>query len=87
MPIPKPKPDEPVTDFISRCMSHDVMKSEYSDTDQRYAVCMSSWRKVKKVKQSVGRNKVWNTLVRALWRRKNKSLDSIGERKKKNCKK
>jgi ATP-dependent Clp protease protease subunit len=43
MPLPKPTTDEEKDDFVSRCMSDDVMKEEYPDTDQRMAVCQSQW--------------------------------------------
>lgn len=43
MPLPKPKKDESHDDFIDRCMSDDVMKSEYEDNDQRLAVCQTQW--------------------------------------------
>ncbi len=45
MPMPKPKADESEDDFIDRCMSDQVMKDEYDDTDQRLAVCHSLWDK------------------------------------------
>ncbi len=48
MPIPKPNKDESKDDFVSRCMSDDVMKSEYDDDDQRVAICMSQWKKKEK---------------------------------------
>jgi signal peptide peptidase SppA len=43
MPLPKPKKDEGHDDFINRCMGSDVMKKEYPDTDQRYAICQRQW--------------------------------------------
>jgi HK97 family phage prohead protease len=43
MPLPKPKKNETHDDFIKRCMSDEVMKSEYGDNDQRFAVCQSQW--------------------------------------------
>lgn len=39
MPIPKPEPNEPDSDFIGRCMSDETMREEYPDATQRYAVC------------------------------------------------
>ena len=44
MPIPKPNSDESEESFVSRCMSNSTMMQEYSDEDQRLAVCYSSWR-------------------------------------------
>jgi len=43
MPIPQPTPKESENDFISRCMSDEKMKSEYTDEVQRYAVCASQF--------------------------------------------
>ncbi len=39
MPIPSKRQDESSEEFIERCMADDVMKEEYPDRDQRYAVC------------------------------------------------
>ena len=39
MPIPQPTESESENEFISRCMSDEKMKSEYTDEAQRYAVC------------------------------------------------
>jgi len=41
MPIPSKKKDEDKNAFMSRCMSDPTMKSEYSDNDQRTAICIS----------------------------------------------
>lgn len=41
MPIPSKRKDEDKNDFMSRCMSDSTMKSEYSDTGQRTAICIS----------------------------------------------
>ena len=43
MPVPKPKEKEVKEKFITRCMSDEKMKSEYSSSAQRYAVCRVSW--------------------------------------------
>ena len=43
MPIPQPTPKESENDFISRCMSDEKMKSDYTDEVQRYAVCASQF--------------------------------------------
>ena len=45
MPLPKPKKNEKQNDFISRCMSSDVMQDEFSDHKQRIAVCYSQFRR------------------------------------------
>lgn len=43
MPIPKPQKDESKKDFIQRCITDEKMKSEYTDIDQRVAVCSTSY--------------------------------------------
>ena len=47
MPLPKPKPTEIQSEFIDRCMSNPTMKKEYTDVDQRLAVCYTQWREKK----------------------------------------
>lgn len=42
MPIPKRKPNEDKSDFLSRCMSDSTMNKEYPDNSKRYAVCNQS---------------------------------------------
>ena len=44
MPIPKPTTNESQEAFVSRC--HQMLASEFPDSDQRHAICMSSWREV-----------------------------------------
>jgi hypothetical protein len=39
MPIPKPKPSETNKQFIDRCMTDEVMTSEYKNEKQRLAIC------------------------------------------------
>lgn len=39
MPIPKRKSGEEAQDFMGRCMTSSVMKSEYPDQSQRVAIC------------------------------------------------
>jgi hypothetical protein len=41
MPIPEKKENEDNQQFLSRCMSNETMKKEYTDTKQRTAICMS----------------------------------------------
>jgi hypothetical protein len=43
MPIPKPNKDESKKEFVQRCMVDDVMVKEYDNTDQRLAVCSSTY--------------------------------------------
>ncbi len=45
MPIPKPSGGESKREFISRCMSNPIMKQEYKDQEERYAVCISQFNK------------------------------------------
>jgi len=40
MPIPKKRKDEDKTKFVSRCMSNEVMKKDYPDSQQRVAICL-----------------------------------------------
>jgi HK97 family phage prohead protease len=44
MPIPKPTSGESETDFMARCMDDRTMLAEYSQRDQRVAVCLTSYR-------------------------------------------
>lgn len=41
MPLPKPRAGESSNQFVRRCMIDDTSMSEYPDTQQRYAVCLS----------------------------------------------
>lgn len=41
MPIPSKRENEDKNNFMSRCMSDEVMKKEYPNVDQRTAICMS----------------------------------------------
>lgn len=41
--MPIPEADEDRDAFLSRCMGDDQMVSEFSNTAQRYAVCVSKW--------------------------------------------
>ncbi len=43
MPIPKPNKSESKKDFVQRCMEDNVMVSEYKNTDQRLAVCSTTY--------------------------------------------
>lgn len=43
MPILKPNMNESRQDFITRCMGDDTMASEYTDSDQRLAVCTNEY--------------------------------------------
>ena len=52
MRLPKPNPTESNTDFLDRCMSHETMRSEYPNEDQRYAVCNNLLKDKKQVKKN-----------------------------------
>lgn len=43
MPIPKPNAGESRQDFINRCMGDKTMEAEYTDNEQRLAVCNTSY--------------------------------------------
>ena len=45
MPIPSPTPTETRAEFLQRCLSDSVMKSEYPNIQQRTAVCAVQYRK------------------------------------------
>jgi hypothetical protein len=47
MPIPTPNPNEDKKDFVQRCMSDDKMVSEYENTEQRLAVCSTTYEEKK----------------------------------------
>ena len=44
MPIPKPSSGESESNFMARCTGDTTMLAEYSQRDQRVAVCLSSYR-------------------------------------------
>lgn len=50
MPLPKPRKGETKEKFIERCMSDSVMKTEFPNIKQRYAVCNTQWNKRKSKK-------------------------------------
>ncbi len=47
MPLPTPTPSETKNEFIDRCMSDEVMKTDFPDNMQRLAVCSVSFDKTK----------------------------------------
>ena len=47
MPLPTPTPTETKNEFIDRCMSDEVMKTDFPDNMQRLAVCSVSFDKTK----------------------------------------
>lgn len=52
MPIPKPREGEAKNDFMFRCMSDDVMQTEYPTQKQRSAVCNVAFTDMKKSKET-----------------------------------
>jgi len=44
MPLPAPQPSETLSDWLKRCMSDETMVGEFTDPDQRAAVCQQIWR-------------------------------------------
>lgn len=50
MPIPTPRDREEKQKFISRCMADDAMVEEFSNAEQRLAVCHDKWQKIRKTK-------------------------------------
>jgi len=50
MPLPKPRQGESEDDFIGRCVSSDVVQSDYDDQEQRVAVCYGIWEDSRKMK-------------------------------------
>ena len=58
MPLPEPGAGEGRKDFLSRCMGEGVMREEYPESKQRYAVCNSLWdRQFSKKLKGLGREK------------------------------
>jgi len=48
MPIPVPRKTEDRTDYMLRCMADPVMIAEYSNQDQRRAICAVTFQKNKR---------------------------------------
>lgn len=48
MPLPEPHKNESRQEFVSRCMGDETMLREYTENDQRAAVCYSQWSDSKK---------------------------------------
>jgi len=44
MPLPIKRKNESKDDFISRCMSSEVMQREFPKRKQRLAICYKQWR-------------------------------------------
>ena len=50
MPLPSKRKNEKENEFMSRCMSDDVMKKEFRTNKQRVAVCINQYQTRKKIK-------------------------------------
>ena len=48
MPLPTPNNKEKRSDFVSRCMSSDIIKKDFKDNEQRLAVCYRQFEEAKK---------------------------------------
>ena len=48
MPLPAPRKNESMDDFMERCMGNPTMNKDFPETDQRAAVCHSQWEKKEK---------------------------------------
>lgn len=60
MPIPKPKPGESDSAFMSRCIFDETMLNEYPNRNQRLAVCydaLESERERKRRDEDVRKSK------------------------------
>lgn len=60
MPIPKPKPQEDESAYVSRCMS--AIGGEYDDQAQAVAICYSTYRRGEMQKMS-GQEKINSMLA------------------------
>lgn len=60
MPIPRPRPNEKQSDYVSRCMG--AIGGEYDDKKQAVAICFSTYKKGRKMKTK--RRKAYKLYVR-----------------------
>jgi hypothetical protein len=65
MPIPKPNSNESKDEFIQRCMSDDVMVSEYKDEAQRYRLCLYSHANDLKAQKEILNAETYNDYPKA----------------------
>lgn len=56
MPLPSPQKDEKEDEFIGRCMSS--LKEEFTDSDQRLAVCYKQWNDKDKEEDSIKKDTI-----------------------------
>ncbi|NVM37757.1 MAG: hypothetical protein HWN81_19350 [Candidatus Lokiarchaeota archaeon] len=47
MPLPTPNDKEKRSDFVSRCVSSEIIKKDFKTKEQRIAVCFSQYKKGK----------------------------------------
>jgi hypothetical protein len=43
MPLSKPKPNENKDEFLSRCITDEVMREEFPQGKSRFVVCLRQW--------------------------------------------
>jgi len=66
MPLPKPKPNESESSFISRCMSDSTMEDEYPDEGQRLAICNSLWEENRSIEFDTKLKEALQTIKREM---------------------
>ena len=76
MPLPTKHKDEPQKEFMSRCMGDDVMNTEFKDSKQRAAVCMSQYQQREKSKGSIKMKK-----YKKLWEQVNEGGEAKPDKK------
>ena len=47
MPLPTPNDKEKKSDFVSRCLSSEMIRKDFKTQDQRMAVCYNQYEKAK----------------------------------------
>lgn len=47
MPVPNPRTGEKESDYLSRCMSWAAKEHPEMESDQRMAMCGSTWRRAR----------------------------------------
>jgi hypothetical protein len=56
MPIPQPNKNEDKQAFVARCMSNEIMKKDYPDSQQRVAICLGATQNKANLIQDVADN-------------------------------
>jgi len=78
--MPKPQTGESRADYLDRCMGSAEMRSEFPDSDQRYAVCISYWEDEEKAEGHKPTEAMATAARRALeWRKEyNRGGTAVG---------